>query len=118
MTVYSTNESTSKKASHVVNLVEAKNSNFKDPYYISKRGIVLSIIIPVGLLISVLLLHHIYAKMFRFEQRQYDIIVFTMDQPMDFEIWAQKFGKSYATIEEHNLRKSVFEEHVRTHHMF
>ena len=120
MTVYYKfdNESTSKKAS----LVEAQNPNFKDPYYISKRGIVLSIIIPLGLLISVLLLHHIYAKMFHFEHRQYDNIiiddskVLTLDQAMDFEIWAQKFEKYYATIEEHNKRKSVFEEHVRTHH--
>ena len=116
MTVYNkfNNESTSKKAS----LVEAQNPNFKDPYYISKRGIVLSIVIPLGLLISVLLLHHIYAKMFRFEHRQYDHIiiddgkVLTMDQAMDFEIWAQKFAKHYATIEEHNKRKAVFEEHV------
>ena len=116
MTVYNKfdNESTSKKAS----LVEAQNPNFKDPYYISKRGIVLSIIIPLGLLISVLLLHHIYAKMFRFEHRQYDNIiiddvkVLTMDQAMDFEIWAQKFAKHYATIEEHNKRKAVFEDHV------
>ena len=117
MTVYNkfdNDESTSKKTS----LVEAKNPNFKDPHYISKRGIVLSIIIPLGLLISVLLLHHIYVKMFRFEHRRYDNIIiddgklFTMDQPMDFEIWAQKFAKHYATIEEHNKRKSVFEEHV------
>ena len=73
MTVYNKfdNESTSKKAS----LVEAQNPNFKDPYYISKRGIVLSIIIPLGLLISVLLLHHIYAKMFHFEHLQYDNII-------------------------------------------
>ena len=73
MTVYNKfdNESTSKKAS----LVEAQNPNFKDPYYISKRGIVLSIIIPLGLLISVLLLHHIYAKMFHFEHIQYDNII-------------------------------------------
>ena len=35
---------------------------------------------------------------------------------MDFEIWAQKFAKHYATIEEHNKRKAVFEEHVCTHH--
>ena len=73
MTVYYKfdNESTSKKAS----LVEAQNPNFKDPYYISKRGIVLSIIIPLGLLISVLLLHHIYAKMFHFKNLQYDNII-------------------------------------------
>ena len=73
MTVYNKfdNEPTSTKAS----LVEAKNPNFKDPSYISKRGIVLSIIIPLGLLISVLLLHHIYAKMFSFEHRQYDNII-------------------------------------------
>ena len=71
MTVYNkfdNDESTSKETS----LVEAKNPNFKNPYYISKRGIVLSIFILLGLLISVLLLHHIYAKMFRFEPRRYD----------------------------------------------
>ena len=35
---------------------------------------------------------------------------------MDFEIWAQKFAKHYATIEEHDKRKAVFEEHVCTDH--